>query len=150
MQKDEVKKELKGLIEEELKNINLLVKEISECKGNSRVERRARGSIIHDFYNACERIFQIIAREVNGFIPQSEGWHKKLLAQLTVEIKGVRPALISKKLAAELDEFLAFRHLFRNIYGFELESERLDRLVEKFPRVAKKFEEEIESFASHF
>jgi hypothetical protein len=124
------------------------VKEISECKGNTRIVRRARGSIIHDFYNACERVFQIIAREINGLIPESERWHKKLLAQMAVEIKGIRPALISKKLAAELDEYLAFRHLFRNIYGFELESDRLDRLAEKFPSVARKFEQEIRNFVN--
>ena len=37
-----------------------------------------------------------------------------------------------KELAASLDEFLSFRHLFRNIYGFELIGDRVDRLVEKF------------------
>lgn len=48
---------------------------------------------------------------------------------MTIEIKGIRPPVISKELAAELDEYLSFRHLFRNIYGFELESKRLENLI---------------------
>ncbi len=78
MPKDEMKREFKGLIEEELKNINQLVREISDCQSNTRAVKRAKGSIMHDFYNACERIFQIMAREINGLIPESERWHKKL------------------------------------------------------------------------
>jgi len=73
-------------------------------------------------------------------------WHKKLLYQMTMNIEDVRPPVISKKLAAELDEYLAFRHLFRNIYGFELESKRLDKLIEKFPDTVELLFKEINDF----
>jgi len=56
---------------------------------------------------------------------------------MTLEISGVRPAIISEKLAADLNEFLQFRHLFRNIYGFELKSDLVDKLVNKFFVVSK-------------
>ena len=58
----------------------------------------------------------------------------------------IRPAVLSKGLAAELDEYLSFRHLFRNIYGFELENDRLDRLVAKFEPVTGSFRKEITEF----
>ena len=45
-----------------------------------------------------------------------------------------------------IDEFLAFRHIFRNIYGFELESDRLDILANKFEKTAQCFQREIEDF----
>ena len=45
-----------------------------------------------------------------------------------------------------LDEYLGFRHLFRNIYGFELDSKRLDDLIERFPDVVDKFNKEIKIF----
>jgi len=140
------KNEIVSLVTEELKNINRLQEEISECSGNSRFFRRAKGSILHDFYNACERIFELIAREIDGSLSSEGQWHKKLLYQMTVKINDTRPAAITKKLAAELDDYLAFRHLFRNIYGFELESERLDRLVEKLPSTISTFSEEINTF----
>jgi len=140
------KNEIVSLVTEELKNINRLQEEISECSGNSRFFRRAKGSILHDFYNACERIFELIAREIDGSLSSEGQWHKKLLYQMTVKINDTRPAVITKKLASELDDYLAFRHLFRNIYGFELESERLDRLVEKLPSTISTFSEEINTF----
>lgn len=144
--KSEHKKELVSFIQEKLKDVDRLMGELKECKGTNSVLRRARGSILHDFYNACERIFEIIAREVNGGISSSEQWHKKLLHQMTLSIEGVRPAVITPGLAAELDEYLAFRHVFRNIYGFELEGDRLERLAEKFDKTAVLFKKEITAF----
>lgn len=63
---------------------------------------------------------------------------------MTIPIEGIRPRVISDELAADLDEFLAFRHLFRNIYGFELKGDRIDYLAEKFEKVAETLRKEIE------
>jgi hypothetical protein len=65
---------------------------------------------------------------------------------VTLPLEGIRPRVISDELAAELDEFLAFRHLFRNIYGFELKGDRIDYLSGKFDRVVETFRKEIEDF----
>jgi len=141
------KKELQAFIKAELNKISELLIEIGKYKKyNSKLYRRAKGSILHDFYNACERIFETIAHRINGGIKERQPWHKKLLHQMTIKTKGLRPAVLSEKLAAEMDEYLAFRHLFRNIYGFELNSDRLDRLVEKFEATVKAFKKEIRSF----
>ena len=128
-----LKDELTNFIERELKNINSLKLELESCKGNSHTIRRAKGSILHDFYNGVERIFELITENINGKTTLNGQWHKRLLYQMTAEIKDIRPIVISNNLAAELDEYLSFRHLFRNIYGFELDSNRLDVLIEKFP-----------------
>jgi len=141
-----LKDELTNFIERELKNINSLKLELESCKGNSHTIRRAKGSILHDFYNGVERIFELITENINGKTTLNGQWHKRLLYQMTAEIKDIRPIVISNNLAAELDEYLSFRHLFRNIYGFELDSNRLDVLIEKFPSVISKFENEIREF----
>jgi len=146
MERKNSKKEIISLIDTELKNIDQLLIEISECKGNNHIIRRAKGSILHDFYNSCERIFELIAREINGGFIDSEYWHKRLLYKMTINIERLRPPVISKKLAAALDDYLSFRHLFRNIYGFELESKRLDNLIEKFEDTVDLFRKEIKEF----
>ena len=51
------KKEIASFIIEELNNINQLKSELSECIGDNHFLRRAKGSILHGFYNVCERIF---------------------------------------------------------------------------------------------
>jgi hypothetical protein len=144
-QKNNYLKEIKELIIAELSNIDRLKDEL-KLYVNDAEARRAKGSILHDFYNICERIFKLITKEINGDFEAGEHWHKQLLYRMTLELKDIRPGLISKELAASLDEFLTFRHLFRNIYGFELMGDRLNRLVEKFFTTADQFKKEIEDF----
>lgn len=136
--------EVRSEIENELRNIEKLMEEFSDEKNKN--SRRAQGSILHDFYNCCERIFKRISSAVNGGFPSDISWHKELLNRMTISIEKVRPAVISKKLAAELDEYLSFRHVFRNIYGFELEGDRLDNLKDKIIPVSRQFKSEIKAF----
>lgn len=137
-------REISAEIKNELKNIDRLVIELKEEK--DRGSRRAQGSILHDFYNCCERIFRRISLGINGGFAAEETWHKELLYRMTIAIAGLRPAVISEDLAAELDDYLSFRHIFRNIYGFELKSARLERLVDRFEDVSNRFKDEIVKF----
>ena len=134
-------------IEKELSNLNELRKEMKEIKSEqSIIFRRSMGSILHDFYNCCERVFKKIAVDINGGYEDTEKWHKALLFKMTIPIKGLRQAIISEELAAELDDYLSFRHVFRNIYGFELKGKRIAYLSKKFDKVADRFIKEIRVF----
>jgi hypothetical protein len=134
-------------VEKELENLVELQREMQRVKLEKEIVfQRSKGSILHDFYNCCERVFKKIAIEINSGYEESEKWHKNLLYQMTTPIEGIRPRVISDELAADLDEFLAFRHLFRNIYGFELKGSRIDYLVGKFEKVAERFRKEAQDF----
>jgi len=136
-------------IEEELTNIEKLLSELNEHQKEeprNTFYLRAIGSIFHDFYCGVERIFERIAEELNGGIPAGENWHIHLLKDMTLQIDKVRPPVISKELSAELRGYLEFRHRFRNIYGFELEWDKLKGLKEDMPNVAARFKKEIQEF----
>jgi hypothetical protein len=127
-------------IEKELLTLQELLNEMATIRiRNDIVSKRAKGSILHDFYNCCERIFKKIAIELNSGYGESEKWHKSLLYKMTISIEGIRPRVISDELAADLDEFLAFRHLFRNIYGFELKGGRFEDVAAKFGKEIRDF-----------
>jgi hypothetical protein len=146
LDKDTVRN-LIAAIERELSHLEELRKEMGQIVAEqSPISRRAKGSILHDFYNGCERIFKAIASEVNGGHEESDQWHKSLLVRMTNPIPEVRPRVLSDALAAELDDYLAFRHLFRNIYGFELKGERLRFLTGRFDLVAAWAIREIRQF----
>lgn len=146
-QNEPLDEEMYSEIDHELKNIDRLREELKEVLGkNSSLPRRIKGSILHDFYNCCERIFRRIAVDINGGFDAEERWHKELLYRMTIPIRNIRPQVISEELAAELDDYLSFRHVFRNIYGFELKGERLDRLVEKFEQTSERFKTEVCEF----
>lgn len=106
---------------------------------------RAKASFLADFYMGVERIFKIIAEELNGGTPKGEDWHKRLLLDMSLNI-GKKPPVISGELYSKLLMFLGFRHVVRQVYGFELDEKRLDALSVHFEPVLEKFIEEIESF----
>ncbi|AAM23973.1 MAG: hypothetical protein XD49_1370 [Caldanaerobacter subterraneus] len=109
---------------------------------------RAVGSIFHDFYTAVENMFRIIAKNIDGFIPSGAEWHLELLEQMCVPIEGTRPAFISAGTKLLLNEFRGFRHVFRNIYGFNLIPERIARLLEIFPETVNSLKRDVEKFVN--
>lgn len=135
-------------IKGEFAKLKLLDKEKDDLlKGKpSNYTLRAGGSILHDFYTGIEKIFEDIAKEVDRRIPIGEGWHSELLHQMTLDVPGLRPPIISPSTEKKLREYLGFRHLFRKRYGFELEWVRMKKLLLKMPKVTTLVEGEINLF----
>lgn len=102
---------------------------------------------LHSFYTGCERIFQTVAAELNGAVPTGFDWHRRLLERMSIAWHG-RPALLAPASAEQLREYLAFRHVVRNIYGFELDIERIARLVDRYPLVWGQVEADVERFTA--
>ena len=48
---------------------------------------------------------------------------------MTLEVPGVRPAVITKETCRRLEEYLRFRHVVRNAYTFELNAQRVLELA---------------------
>jgi uncharacterized protein YutE (UPF0331/DUF86 family) len=137
-------------IKDELSRLETLAKKLSSQKGKLDSEEITESAALrlHNFYSGCERIFQLIAAEVNGFTPETFDWHKRLLSQVALDVKGVRPAVISRDTRQRLEELLRFRHVVRNIYGFELDPERVEKLVDVAVKVFPAFEDEINAFTA--
>jgi len=137
-------------INAELSNIQRLRNEynefISKYKSVDKYLLRVKASYLADFYMGIERIFQIIATEIDGGLPQGEEWHKRLLLNMTLEIEGVRPPVISSGLYNSLRPFLGFRHVVRQAYGFQLDENKLEELASEFENSSKSFSAEITSF----
>ena len=119
---------------------------ISKYKTVDKYLLRVKASYLADFYMGIERIFQIIATEIDGGIPQGEEWHKRLLLNMTIEIEGVRPPVISAGLYNNLRLFLGFRHVVRQAYGFQLDESKLEELVSSFEDTVRNFSSETIKF----
>lgn len=57
-----------------------------------------------------------------------------------------RPGVITKNTVKQLKDYLGFRHIVRNIYGFELDIDRLETLVNNYFSVWHNFREDINNF----
>jgi hypothetical protein len=64
---------------------------------------------LHSFYTGIERIFEMIARNIDYRQPSGNAWHGELLQQMSIAIEEVRPAVISEETWGRLDEFRRFR-----------------------------------------
>ena len=107
---------------------------------------RARGSILHDVYNGVERVFGQIAEGLDGGLPRGDAWEQHLLRSVTLQVRGVRPRVITPELERQLSDFLGFRHLFRNNYGDELDAEWMAALEKLLPGLLEDFEAQIRVF----
>lgn len=144
-------------IRQELSGLSRLADEIPATwsKGSALPEAERRPFVestalkLHNFYTACERIFEKIAGEVNGALPQTPDWHLRLLRMMTVDVPRVRPRVLTPELAERLTEFLRFRHVVRNIYGFELHEKKVEPLVQEIDGLWREIKVQIEEFLSY-
>ncbi len=128
----------------EVEKVNLLIAELPDL---ADLLYENQGLKLHNFYTGCERIFRIVASELNGALPDGYDRHKRLLARMAVAPEG-RPAVISSKTARSLEKYLSFRHIVRNIYGYELEAERIAQLVAQQAAVWQEFDSEVRTFVA--
>lgn len=135
-------------IEDELSKLEILAQKLSSQRKRTKEEEIAESAALrlHNFYTGCERIFKLIASEINGSVPHELDWQKRLLNQVALKIDEIRPAVISPQTRKDLEELLRFRHIVRNIYGFELEPDRIEALIDLTSDLYPRFTKEIKKF----
>lgn len=89
--------------------------------------------LIHDFYSGVERVLRAVIGATDASQPAGDSWHRELLRSAALDLAGVRPAILSTAAADELGDYLAFRHVFRNLYAFNLRWDRVRQLAEGVP-----------------
>ena len=85
--------------------------------------------VLHNVYCALESGFEQVSRTFENHITDPAQWHRELLAKMFLEIPAVRPAVLPADLRGFLNDLRGFRHLFRHSYDFQLDPEKLSRLV---------------------
>lgn len=108
-------------------------------------EITAIGAILHSFYNGIERIFHLVAKHFDWFIPTSAQWHKKLLKIMKTATNN-RPAVIKEITYQTLLNYLGFRHFFRNSYDYMLDWEELKNLLHPLDENWKMIQDDLNNF----
>ena len=120
---------------------------VSRDKPYYRSMVNSLGKSLHDFYDAIQvLLFERVADETGEGRPRAEQYHKVLLRNMSSEIEGIRPPVISKATYEKLEEYLGFRHLFRHTYGYRLEEDRFIHLAEAVQEVFRGLKEEVVDF----
>lgn len=103
---------------------------------------------MHDVYSGFERMFKQIAATVDGNVPNGGEWHRELLEQMGLNLPKVRPPVLTSDSIEQLDEYLRFRHVVRNVYTFSFDPERISRLVKELKPSFDHIRQELLTFAN--
>lgn len=112
----------------------------------SKAEVALGAVTVHAWYTGLERIFERVARQLDGEVPTGRQGHADLLRQVTVEVPGIRPAVVSSELHAELRQVLAFRHFFRHAYAVTLAPDLLKKEVDRVGSLADEVDASLDAF----
>ena len=102
---------------------------------------------LHGFYSGIERVFELIAANVDDMLPKGKNWHQALLMQMAEEMTEVRPAVISDSVRSGFDEYRGFRHIVRNVYTYKFDSARIEKLTERAGPLFTRLRAELLAFA---
>ena len=138
-------------IQFEIEEINRLLQSyaflINHCmnKTPDLLELAAIATILHSFYNGIEKVFVLIAKEIDQDLPKEYDWHKKLLIQMS-KLNNKRNSVISQEMLNTLNEYLAFRHFFRHSYSFHLSWNKIEDMATRINLVWRDLKLELDKF----
>jgi uncharacterized protein YutE (UPF0331/DUF86 family) len=89
------------------------------------------GYWLHNLYSAYEDLFKLVAGFWENSLSLDGEFHTQLLKRMLLNIKDVRPALLSETGYRILNELRGFRHVFRHAYSYGLDDERVGTLLRK-------------------
>jgi hypothetical protein len=88
-------------------------------KPSEYMEIIALAALLHAFYSGAENIFKRISLHLDKGLPKGEAWHRELLDSMLHGSLN-RSSVLSPELYGLLQNYMGFRHLFRNIYPVDL------------------------------
>jgi hypothetical protein len=109
------------------------------------LELNGCGKALHDLYLGIERALLRIARELGG-VPAGDSWHRDLLEDASLDVQGVRPAILQASTVTELRPLLSFRHRYRNLYFFDLEWQQVHARLERVAALGPAVERDLRAF----
>ena len=142
----EIEFEKKKIIELN-ENLKLLKLKNKDLKTPDKFDVSAYGYILHNFYNGVENIIKNISKVFGNNVDKNQ-WHSDLLKKMIIEVKDIRPQVISEKVYLKLIDYKNFRHFFRNAYLFELDWDKMEYLVNDLENIINNFFDEIELFCA--
>jgi hypothetical protein len=101
---------------------------------------------LHNLYCAFEDLFRIVAKFFENNIEDESRFHIQLLQRMTLDIEGVRPALISRHLFTALNELRAFRHAFRHAYSHDIDVDKLHLVLKRYEAIEVNYKQDVQRF----
>ena len=116
---------------------------------DSQARRMDQAIVISDlicsYYTCLETIFLRISQFFENSLSK-EKWHLDLLQKMTLQIDGIRNAVILDETYNILVELLKFRHFKRYYFELEYDWDKLDFVQKKFKQADEKVKKDLAKF----
>ncbi len=137
--------ELKGLIEQELTNIDRVAGELSalytaEKSDYVLAEQAAIAAFIVNIYSGFERILKHMLLYDKLDVHDSPEWHEKVLR------KSSEIGILPPDLFQILTNYLSFRNYFIYNYVFNINRENMKALADALGGIAERFKSEVNEY----
>jgi hypothetical protein len=106
----------------------------------------AIGLLLHNCYGAMEAVLERLQVAIDGEKPIGGDYHKELVRRAARPVPGLRPAIISRRTAEELNELRKFRHVLRHAYD-EYDYAKVAPNVPLAKELVARFEADVLTFA---
>jgi len=151
---------VKTAIEKDLEALNQLTADLSQIglypeitaskvggfEKESTFACRLVGTFLSDYYDGLENIAKRITKEIDGYTPFGDEWHRELIEQASRELPGKRPAVFSEQTYELSDELRRFRHVFRAKYGFRLNPDKLYKNLSLLKELHQLIKKDLDDF----
>jgi len=101
---------------------------------------------IHNLYGTVEDLLKIVASCFENNISSTSQWHSVLLQRMTMEIPGIRPALLSPDSYTTLNSMRGFRHFFRHAYASDIDYQQLTVNLHRALELKKHLDHDVSQF----
>ena len=126
-------------------------REFLQNEMNTKSPKRADAIVIADilvnYYTCLETMFHRISQFFENSLHR-EKWHQDLLEKMTLQIDGIREAVISDQTYRILLELLKFRHFKRYYFELDYDWDKLKFLQKKFDQVQILIQKDLDRFMS--
>ena len=117
--------------------------------GADRVACAYAAVMLHHLYTAIESALERICRTVEGSVPGGPDDHVSFLRDATLELPGIRPAILQAARFSPLFEMLRFRHFVRHAYSVQWDITRLRVLSDTAVSVWPEVRSDLDAFRLH-
>jgi len=107
------------------------------------------GAFLQSFYNGIENIIVMIFKNINEYTPNDAHWHTNLLDK-AFEANKNKMALFNNKYKDQMDDYKNFRHIFRHIYGEDIDWDDVKSLIKDLKTFWKDVKSDINNFINNY
>ena len=102
---------------------------------------------LHRCYNVFEKVLERVCEAFENHLEPRGDYHERLLQRLSLDLPGVRPALIPADRLTPLRELKGFRHVVRHAYDLALRPDRMTDFVQYAAELAAELPQWMDRFA---